>query len=195
MITELSGHSPRLRWAALLDRLSVASYAVLAGALGMTGAAAAIAFPTMRDLAPSLGAYPMYPGTHWTLAAGEVMRRVFTVSDIVMLVAGVLGGVAITVAFALRRGAERATIWQWARVLLAIAIIGIIAYQALLLRPAMNDELHAHLAAAAIGDAATADFHRENFSAMHPTASRTLGTTFALSLAACLLGVWSRRDG
>lgn len=185
----------RTAWANRLDRGSIALYALLTGALGMTGAAAAIAFPTMRELAPSLGAYPMYPGTHWTLAAGEVMRRVFTVSDVVMLATGVLGGLALTTSFALRLRAHRPSPTEWVRILLALGLLGMIAYQAIFLRPAMNEELFAYLDAASIGDAANADMHRENFSAMHPTASRSLSATFGIALASTLLGVWSRRDG
>lgn len=185
---------PRRLWANRLDRGSLALYALLTGSLGMTGAAAAIAFPTMKELAPSLGAYPMYPGTHWTLAAGEVMRRVFFVSDVVMLATGVLGGLALTSAFALRLKAHRPSPTEWVRILLALGLLAMIAYQAIFLRPAMNLELFAYLDAASIGDAANADMHRENFSAMHPTASRSLTATFAIALASTLLGAWSRRD-
>lgn len=186
---------PRRRLANALDRASVALYALLVGALGMTGAAAAIAFPTMKSLDPRLGAYPMYPGTHWNLAAGEVMRRVFTISDGVMIVASTLAGLAFAVAFAMRRRWDRPTLTQWARVAFALAVLGVVAYQAILLRPAMNAELFAFIDAATIGDAPTADFRREQFAAMHPAASRSLGATFTLALASCALGVWGRRDG
>jgi hypothetical protein len=190
-----SATNGRLRWANLLDRASLALFALLMGALGMTGAAAAIAFPTMKELGPTLGAYPLYFGTHWNLAAGEVMRRVFDVADGVTIAAGVAGALAMSLAFALRAKFHRPTLTQWMRVLLAIGLLGVIAYQAVWLRPAMNDELFAFINAAAIGDAPTADFHRENFAALHPTASRTLGTLFMLAFASTALGCWSRRDG
>ncbi len=185
----------RLLWANLLDRASLALFALLVGTLGMTGAAAAITFPTMRDLGPTLGAYPQYFGTHWNLAAGEVMRRVFDVSDGVTLVAGLAASLSLMLAFALRAKFFKPTLTQWARVLLVLAVLGVIAYQSIWLRPAMNEELFAFIDAAAMGDAPTADLHRENFAALHPTASRTLTTLFMLSFASTALGCWSRRDG
>jgi len=184
----------RSRWTDPLDRASLVLFALLCGAVGMTGVAAAIAFPTMKALGPTLGAYPMYHGVHWTLAAGEVMRRVFAVSDIVMIVCAVLAALALSGAFAIRIRRARPSPTQWVRVLLALALLGVIGYQAMSLRPRMNTELLAYLDAAQVGDAATADFHRANFSALHPSASRTLGATFLLAGASCVLGVFSRRD-
>ncbi|MGQ0628913.1 MAG: hypothetical protein ACT4PL_12535 [Phycisphaerales bacterium] len=53
------------------------------GSLIMSGVAAAVLFPTLKRLDPTLGAYPKYTGSHWLLAAGHVAEIVFYISDII----------------------------------------------------------------------------------------------------------------
>src|SRR5690606_19329207 len=101
----------------------------------------------------------------------------------------------VAVAFALRTRLGRPLLRDWLRALLALALLGVIAYQSVRLRPAMNSELFAFIDAATLGDAPSADFHREQFSALHPTASRTLSAVFLLTFASLAAGVWGRRDG
>ncbi len=57
------------------------------GCMAMTGIVAMIAFPTLRDLNPTLPGFAGYAGEHWSIAAGHVMRKVFLVNDAVQLVA------------------------------------------------------------------------------------------------------------
>ena len=47
------------------------------GAVGMSGVVAAVVFPAMGKMQPTLGAYPGYEGDHALLAGGLIAGKVF----------------------------------------------------------------------------------------------------------------------
>ena len=65
-------------WVRIGETLHVLSLAVWLGTIMMTGVAAAIIFPEMRRLDPSLAIYSKYTGDHWLLAAGHIAAMLTT---------------------------------------------------------------------------------------------------------------------
>lgn len=178
------------------ETLHLTALALWSGALFGAGVAAAVAFPTMRSLEPTLGVYPAYTGDHWMLGAGRVAARVFLIADGVQLVAAL----AAVVGFALAAfaGPRRRSWTQFFRAALLGAALLLAAWHLLIQGPRMDGDLRAYWNAAAGGDNEAALRHQEAFSAQHPGASRTMGATFAATLAGLTLGAWSlaeRRDG
>lgn len=171
------------------ETVHLTALGVWSGALFGAGVAAAVAFPTMRGLEPTLAAYPDYTGEHWMLAAGRVAARVFLVTDGVQFVCALLaiGGFALAVATGPK-------IRSWLRFLRATALgiaFLLVSFHLLIQGPRMDRDLRAYWDAAAAGDNATAATHQQAFSDQHPTASRIMTGTFVATLATMALGVWS----
>lgn len=161
------------------------------GVLAMTGLFAALIFPTVRDLDPSLPAYVAYDGPHWSLAAGVVAERVFRVG---LPVAGIAVLLALLAALVLtaRRDTDRFPV---ARLGLSVVCVALLAAQALWLQPRMNTAAEAYRDAAISGDNTTAQRAKAEFDAMHPTASRLLGSGAIASMALFLCSAWSGSRG
>ncbi len=172
--------------------MHLASLGVWAGVLGGAGIAAAVAFPTVRDLAPSLPAYEAYAGEHWMLAAGMVASRVFVISDVVQFVCtfGAIIGFGLAVAFGgYLKGDRRSWLLFFRALFLGLAFISV-AYHLLILMPSMQHDLRQYWDAALAGETETAERFRQAFADRHPDASRSLGLTALAALTTLLLGVW-----
>ncbi|MCC5821906.1 MAG: hypothetical protein JJU44_01300 [Planctomycetes bacterium] len=171
------------------ETVHLTALAVWSGALFGAGVAAAVAFPTMRDLAPTLGAYPGYDGEHWMLAAGRVAARVFLVTDMVQFVCAFLaiGGFVLAVI-----AGSKAKSWLQFFRALALGVAFLLASFHLLIQgPSMDRDLRAYWDAAAAGNNEAAQTHQQAFARQHPNASRVMTGTFIATLGALGLGAWS----
>lgn len=174
------------------ETVHLASLGIWAGVLGGAGIAAAVTFPTIRDLDPSLPAYTEYGGDHWMLAAGMVAGKVFVISDVVQFVCtfGAIIGFALAVVCGGYLKTDRRSWLLFFRALfLGLAFISV-AYHLLILMPSMQHDLRQYWDAALAGDTDTAEAFRQAFSDRHPDASRSLGLTALAALVTLILGVW-----
>ncbi len=150
-----------------------------AGALGLSAATAAIAFPEMKSLEPQLGAYSAYDGEHWVLAAGHVAAGVFGISRLVEL--GCLGLASVLlVAIALRGRMGRSAMAP--RLALLLALVALMGYRVGVLGARMDATLDEYWASAEAGDTETAAAARARFDADHGTATTTMAATLVLVL-------------
>lgn len=153
----------------------------------MTAVAAAILFPTVRDLDPSLPAYAAYTEPHWLIAAGHVGNKMFLASDVIQYACA--AGAVVCLVFGLFlgsfRGARRFTILRLFPLCVAMLIL---VYQAALFRPAMNSDLAEYWQAAEQGDISTAQAARGRFDDAHKPAQRLLGATTICVFVAFLAG-------
>lgn len=178
------------RGRAICQGVHLAAVSLWLGATVMTGVAAAIAFPTTRDLAPALPDFSQYPTDHWMIAAGMVMNKVFAVLDYASVALAVIAAQALVIAAMpcrLRLGAPSSIV----RLLALVTAVGALAYSLFMLRPAMNAHLrdfHAHAMAGRIAEADTA---RAAFDALHPPASNALSVIAAALVVLVIAGVWS----
>jgi len=179
---------PRLTRVA--ETVHLLSLAVWLGGVVMSGVVAAVIFPLMRTLDPTLGAYPGYTGDHSNLAAGRIAARVFLIADAAQFVCATLALVAMTVLIV--RGAITNRRWgHGVRVVSLSVAITTLSYHLMILGPRMDTNLHSYWAAAAAGNNEAAETARLAFSDDHPKASRSLGI-LAISVGGCLIsGVWS----
>jgi hypothetical protein len=179
----------RGRGVALLEALHAVGLAVVLGAAVMSGVVAAIVFPAMRELRPTLGLFEGFGGDHANLAAGWIAARVFAAADIgqfagtVLALATVLGLVTI--------GRVPRTKGTGARVVLVCVVVTLVSYKLFVLGPRMDANLRAYWAAAQQGQTDRAESFRAAFAADHPGASRTIGATAIAALAALGVGVGS----
>ena len=176
---------PVNRSRALAETVHLAALGIWFGAIGMTGAAAAVAFPTMRDLDPTLGAYAAFPKEHWPIAAGEVLFKLFQISDLVsilcvVLAVGSLGAAIVAGGLSMGRLATKL------RVLLLVLIIAVQSWALFVLMPRMTHNVNEFWDAAKAGEVQRAGEYRVRFSDDHPT-SRRVSEILLLTIAASLV--------
>jgi len=172
-----------LRLRPLLETVHLSALGVWAGAVAMTAATAAVIFPEMKALDPSLPEFSAYPGEHGIIAAGWVMARVFLALDWIQLVCGALAGATVLL-IAARQGVRL----RWVRVALTLAACGVLAWYLLSVAQPMGADLAAFYRHAQAGEVETANRFRDAFDARHPTASRGLGSIGLLALVALFAG-------
>jgi hypothetical protein len=160
------------------------------GALILAAAAAAIIFPALKDLDPSLAAFSKYQGPHWVLAGGRIGARVFMVLDVVQVACVLIAGLTLAIAVS-RLGLSVQRVSTFVRVALVLGLVAILAYRLALLEPSMQKSLRSYWAAAAEGDNGAAARYRAEFDAGHPQETRLLGATAALVAAAGVGAFWS----
>lgn len=124
----------------LTRSIAGALMALWLGLVLMTGVAAAIAFPQMKDLAPVLPEYAGHEEHHWSIAAGHVMLPTFRVLDYATLALAVLSVVFAGVC--IRACTGRLAITLWLVGLLGASAVG--GHHALVRSPQMQDNAHAY---------------------------------------------------
>src|SRR6185295_5853324 len=66
----------------IVESVHLVSATVWLGTLLATGLGAAIAFPSMRSLKPTVTDYRVPEDQHWLIVAGHVARPLFSVGDV-----------------------------------------------------------------------------------------------------------------
>jgi len=168
----------------LAQSVHLAALGVWCGVVGGAGIAAAVIFPLVRDLDPTLGAYPVYTGDHASLAAGRLAGRIFFITDTVQFICGLLV-LASLIAMLLTGYALRTPV-RVVRSVLTLATLGLLSYHLTLMMPEMTGHLSAYWDAAARGLGDEAETHRRAFMSMHEPAANIL-RALTLSTLACLL--------
>lgn len=167
--------------------MHIACLALASGVIVATGVAAAIAFPTMRDLAPSLPGLSQVDD-NWMIAAGAVMAKVFAITGGIAATAIALSALALVIeAFTAQR---RRPVPLMGRSLVLLLLVSVCAHYTAVLLPTMNHTFDAFVVAARANELDQAATLRAEFESMHPVASRELGAIAFLSLIAALLGAW-----
>ena len=174
----------------LAETLHAVALGTWFGCLVATAAAAAIIFPAIKELDPTLASYASYEGPHWLIIAGTPANTIFLFADAVQFACciGALGSL-IVVLVTLGSGWRRWDIGL--RTVLVSVALTLLAYRLLIQSREMAEHLNAYWSAAAAGDNATAATERAAFDALHHPASNLLVATALAVLGALIIGVWS----
>lgn len=176
MSTRFDTTPAAVRWSEAMHAMALSIWlAALAGA----GLAAAIAFPSLKSLQPTLPGFPGMVPDHWMIAGGHVGRPAFMIADRASLLAAAVAVVTLAIVTRLGRvhGAWLAVRWVCVGGAASLAV-----FNGLFLAPRMDDHLVAYWEAAKAGDVERAARDRALFTADHPTASRILGISAMLVL-------------
>jgi len=166
---------------------AIAALGVWLGAAMTSAITAAVAFPTMKTLSPTLVDFGAYAGPHAPIAAGAIARRVFDIAAFIQIACAAVAGLTLGLATLRPKSATHTPgPIPWLRTLLLVLAIGILAYWRLVLAPRMDANLDAFWAAAKAGQSEIAERAHGAFSRDHPHASRTLGTMTLLVLLTIL---------
>ena len=157
----------------------------------MSGAMAAVIFPTMKSLNPVIPGFEKMPQDHWALAAGSVMRIIFLIGDCLQCV---LAAVSCVAAVMVIRGYQLRGVR--AALLGVPLVVGVVAavLSAVWLSPRMRSEMDDAIAAARAGKAEEAQAARARFTAMHPTSEALLGTATVATAALCVATLLSAKS-
>jgi hypothetical protein len=171
----------------ILHAVHVSALGVWLGVLIMTAATAAIIFPAMRELAPTLPNYQGYAGPHWRLAAGQVQARVFSAAELVELICFGIAVVTLAAGWGRqRRGAATA-----ARVATMVVLLASLTYRSFIMNPAMTVPLLEYWKAAQAGDNDRAAASLDAFQEFHGLATGLLALDAVAVLTALLAAAWA----
>lgn len=183
---------------ATLQTINVAALGIWVGSIVMTGAAAALTFPAVKALGPTLPSHATYTGEHWLIVAGTVAARFFLASDIISFACACIAIITLAALVAPRLFTSRPSTpaaspgntLLWLRILTLSLLCAILCYHLLVFSPGLNAELKAYWTAAAAGQNDLALKHKAAFDALHPQASRLIGTLALAGLAALIAAAW-----
>ena len=173
----------------LCELAHAASLAAWFAAVVGAGLTAALVFPEMKSLDPTLGAYPSYGGEHWRLGAGRIAARGFLIADAVQLAAAIVAVATLVGSLLLRLPARRVS--TLLRALFTGGAATLLAVRFFYLAPRMNAPLRGYWEAAALGETERAEKLAADFGAYHGAASNIYTALALLTLAALLTAVWS----
>ena len=143
------------------------------GAVAMSGVVAAIVFPLMRELEPTLGAYPNYEGDHALLSAGRVASQVFFTVDFIQFVCATIALATIVVLVVC--GYSLNTLARVLRVIVLCMTLALLSYHLFIFMNKLQGLLRGYWENAANGDTLVADGFKDRFLEHHSTASNILG--------------------
>lgn len=173
------------RWLGPLDTLHAAAAGIWVGSVAMVGTLAAIAFPTMKKLNPTVPEFAAV-GDHWKIAAGSIANKMFVVADSVSLACCLicLATLGLGLFIRAKRGREHVRVLLWIlRSFVMTIAAACLAYQLFILAPRMAENIHTFWDAARAGEVAKATAAQAAFDADHPTASNVIITMFGAALA------------
>ncbi len=173
----------------VLQIVNLIALSVWLGSVAMSGVVAAIVFPLMRTLEPTLGAYPDYEGDHALLAAGRVASRVFFTVDAIQFVCASIA--LATLALLVATGYSLNTLARVMRVLLLCMTLALLSYHIFFFMPALTQMLNGYWDFAAIGNTEQADVFKNRFLESHSSASRILGVLTLMVLINIALAAWT----
>lgn len=183
----------------LLETLLIVSSGVVFGVLAMTAVVAAVVFPKMRELDPTLPGFSQYDGAHWSLAAGIIAERVFDIGFVIagVAVAGCIGGVLGLVFARGGSGASGAGRMPIVRLGLTLIVAALFCTHVGWLQRRMDSAAEDYRQAAAAGNNDAAHEAKARFDAMHPTAANLISGSTLAALALFVVSAWQvgRRDG
>lgn len=175
------------------DRLCYTVYlfalGIWAGILAMTAAAAAVTFPTVKSLDPTLLDLDPASRPHWMLVGGKVVSGVFVISHAAQAVCALLAIAAFVV---LCRSPQRGRQSRRSVTFVAsAAALSVLSWYLLILWPRMRENLHTYWDNLFAGKLELARAAQQAFDADHPAASFTLQVLLVAVLVALASGVWS----
>jgi len=173
----------------VFEVVHIVALSVWVGAVGVSGIVAAVVFPTMGEMLPTLGAYPEYTGDHALLGAGRIAGQVFLIVDSIQFICATIAlGALITMIVA---GYSINTLGRVARCVALLFTMGLLSWHLFILMPGMQMDLSSYWDLAAAGESAAADVHKDAFMALHETAANSLkGLTLGVLLA-LILAIWT----
>ena len=174
-----------MRIRAVAGALHMATAGFWLASIVFVGIAAAMAFPMMKDLAPTLPDFVGYPDDHWIIAGGYVTNPLFGVLRVVQITCVTICGITLLMTIREHRG-------KWlslSRVILLIAALGLVIFDIAILGPRMQGQLSAFRDAARAGNVEAADVHRAAFDADHPVGRRVIEGTALCALGLVITGV------
>lgn len=176
-------------WRAFCETLHVSALGIWVGAITLSGATAAIAFPTLKKLGvqiPELAAFPLGQDKHYLFAAGAIAERVFLVSDILCFMCAMAAGATLILSITSFKTMERrkATLFRALGFGVALASLGAML---IIVTPQLNGAFRQHLLAIKAGDAVMAAAHKAASDQLHPVAT----VLMFLQIMGGLIALWA----
>lgn len=170
-----------------LHTIITAALAVWLSSVVASGFAAAITFPTLKELQVRIPAYEGFDGEHWRIAGGKIGWAVFTASDFVQPAMALIAAIGLL----LIRPRDCTPRWAaLARLFLVAAAVTMFLWYAAMIRLPMEHALDGFWTSIKAARYDEARRSQADFDAFHPASSRTLSaiaiTTFLAMLSSLI---------
>ena len=173
----------------LAELLHVLALSIWLGAVAMSGVVAAIVFPLMRELDPTLGAYPDYDGDHALLGAGRIASTVFFTVDSIQFACGFVALATLAVLVVL--GYSLNTLGRVFRLIVLCMTLALLSYHLFFFMPGLQETLAGYWHFAGEGDTVQADAFKDRFLESHDAASRIIGALAVMVAVNIAISVWT----
>jgi hypothetical protein len=159
------------------------------GSVAMSGVVAAIVFPLMRTLDPTLASYSAYEGDHSLLAAGRIASKVFFTVDAIQFVCGSLA--LATLLIMVISGYSLNTMARVLRMIVLCTTLALLSYHLFFFMNGLQETLQGYWHFAEIGETAQADSFKDRFLESHSAASRILGALAVMVMINIFIAGWT----
>lgn len=186
-------HAGMSSWRPFCVAVHLTALGLWAGAVAISGATAAVAFPKLHGMEVLIRKPVIAPGfeeDHFRFAAGGVAQTVFLIADMVSFACAFAAAVTLLAMVVWLKLPTR-RVSTYVRALAVGIALAALAASLFVVTPQINAAAAAHLQAAIAGDAATAAVHRRAAADLHPFASVLLLLQLGGALIAAFAGAWS----
>lgn len=180
-------------WKPFCIAVHLTALGLWAGAVAISGATAAVAFPKLKAMQVLIREPKVAPGfedDHFRFAAGSVAQTVFLIADMVSFACAFAAAVTL-LAMVVRLKLPTRRVSTYVRALAVGIALAALAASLFVVTPQINAAAAAHLQAVIAGDAPAAAAHRKAAADLHPFASVLLMLQFGGALIAAFVGAWS----
>jgi len=177
-----------IRRRATFETLHITALSLWLGALVMTGIVAALTFPLVKSLQPTLPDFASYSGDHWKVLAGQVVNRVFAAAAFIQVIGAIVATGTLVVATVQRSVPVVPLVGRW---LALAALLTCLGFNLFVLKPRMSHNARAYWDAAKAGENDRAEVFHAAFNADHGTASGTFALTAVALLLTLVAAGWS----
>jgi hypothetical protein len=177
-----------MSWRSFCTALHLTCLGLWAGGVLISGATAAVAFPTLHEMNVHLPDIPdAFQGDAYRFTAGAVAQRVFLIADMLSFACAMIAGITLLALFFLG-GLERNRPSTYVRALAYGIALASLAATLFVVTPSIAAASRDHLRAAKAGDTAAADLARRASADLHPLATNLLVAEFLGATLALFVG-------
>lgn len=170
-------HAPLSPIQRFAETIHIVGLGVWIGAILLAATSAAILFPTVKTLEPTLRTFSEYSGEHWRITAGIPAQKIFFAADIVQLVCAAgacAGAIVLVVTRAIDPWNPRATNGMVRSLPMTIVMV-LFGIHLFFVSPTMSSNWAQFLAYAKAGEMELALPFHEKFTSTHPISTKILG--------------------
>lgn len=178
-------------WRSFVEVVHLLALCLWSAGLLAAGLSAALVFPTLKGLSPTLAGFSAeFAQSHYLVAGGSIAQRAFFVSDLISFFGAMVAIVTLAVLIVVHRLPTRRSSTIVRALALALAVASL-ASMLIIVTPALNTATRLHWAAIKLGDAGSIAERKLEVDQLHPLATNLMVGMLGCVLVALVAGMWA----